>query len=323
MSDPLYNLAEQNTSVPAIIPSAALVLRRTQTTLGLLRDVVQESSVDYWYGRGKEANVTNEWAGAGYSFGQCVRLDAAHWRAILQSAVSFAALQRIESAEYALKNAYDQLKNDKNFHYSHDSQRAFQEELPIAHWRVLESNLSFKESDEAQSFENLSALAILYDSSQLRNTEQLGLMLYLMKSRYPEETMNSILWQGISGVINYLRKNWLRALANFNRVIALSPKNTGAYFNRAYVYNELKNLHASLRDYTYVIRLEPEIAMSYFRRGSVKYDLGDYVGALEDLNHFLLLEPDSRGALANRKKVQSRLADSNADWKYVPLSRFP
>ncbi len=79
-------LASQN--LPSLQPSAVIVLQRTQTTLGILRDVVQESSAEYWYRRGKEAAMTEEWPAAIHAFRRCLNCDSQHWRATLQLAAA-------------------------------------------------------------------------------------------------------------------------------------------------------------------------------------------------------------------------------------------
>ena len=71
----------------AIIPSASLVMHRTKTTLGLLRDVVQESSANYWYEKGKRAIKVEEWDEAQAMLERSLILNALHWRAHLQLAL--------------------------------------------------------------------------------------------------------------------------------------------------------------------------------------------------------------------------------------------
>lgn len=92
--------------LPALQPTQALVLRRTQTTLGLLRDVVQESSAKYWYEQGKAAKAAENWAEALSDFKACITRDPDHWRATLQLAVSLAQQNDIAAAK-VLWQAYN------------------------------------------------------------------------------------------------------------------------------------------------------------------------------------------------------------------------
>lgn len=61
--------------LPAPLPSPAALLHRTQAALELLRDVVQESSAEYWYERGKAASVSEKWDDAYYSLVYAIKLD--------------------------------------------------------------------------------------------------------------------------------------------------------------------------------------------------------------------------------------------------------
>jgi outer membrane protein assembly factor BamD (BamD/ComL family) len=61
--------------LPALLPPTATLLHRTQGALGLLRDVVQESSAEYWYERGKAAMAREEWDEATVLFHTCTKYD--------------------------------------------------------------------------------------------------------------------------------------------------------------------------------------------------------------------------------------------------------
>lgn len=59
-----------STSLPALLPPVTLLIQRTQTTLGLLHNVVEESSAHYWYERGIATNENEDWDEAIYCFGK-------------------------------------------------------------------------------------------------------------------------------------------------------------------------------------------------------------------------------------------------------------
>ena len=96
-------------NLPTLLPSASLVLRRTQGALELLRNVVQESSAEYWYERGKAASAAEDWAEAGYSFRQCLLRNSQHWKATLHLASSLGHYQQGDAAAEALLQAYQLL----------------------------------------------------------------------------------------------------------------------------------------------------------------------------------------------------------------------
>ena len=66
------------TNLPAITPLASLVMHRMQTSLGLLHEVVQESSEDYWYEQGKKSNQAAKWFEAEYRLKICLAINSKH-----------------------------------------------------------------------------------------------------------------------------------------------------------------------------------------------------------------------------------------------------
>jgi hypothetical protein len=60
-----------SSNLPTLASSTVSLLHRTQTVVELLRDVVQESSAEYWYERGTKATEREEWDEAIFSFKQC------------------------------------------------------------------------------------------------------------------------------------------------------------------------------------------------------------------------------------------------------------
>ena len=61
--------------LPALLPPTTTLLHRTQTTLGLLREVVQESSAEYWYERGIKYSKEEEWEDAIDAFERSIAIN--------------------------------------------------------------------------------------------------------------------------------------------------------------------------------------------------------------------------------------------------------
>lgn len=59
--------------LPALLPPVSLVLQRTQLAIGLLRDVVEESSSTYWYEKGKRASAAQRWDEAISCYDKCLQ----------------------------------------------------------------------------------------------------------------------------------------------------------------------------------------------------------------------------------------------------------
>jgi tetratricopeptide (TPR) repeat protein len=92
-----------------------------------------------------------------------------------------------------------------------------------------------------------------------------------------------------------------RALADYDRAIALAPDFAAAYWRRGKA-NLLyaRNLEAALRDLDEAIRLDPSQAEFLVTRASILGWLGKPDAALADLNRALSLDPRSEHALTNR-----------------------
>jgi tetratricopeptide (TPR) repeat protein len=109
------------------------------------------------------------------------------------------------------------------------------------------------------------------------------------------------------------------AVALFDQAIALNPRYTIAYFQRAYVKNKLNDPKGALADCNQAISLNPKYADAYYNRGNLKDKLNDPKGALADYNQAISLNPElveaynNRGGLKYQKlnDPQGALADYN------------
>jgi len=139
------------TSLPALLPPTASLLKRTQGALRLLRDVVQESSAEYWYERGRAANAREDWMEACYSFEFCLKLDYNHWRGTLQTALVLAHIQQENRACVLLLKAYE-------MRYS--TYIDFSTELTLQQWYALRKKLESIQEPNENPFENSLAFAL-------------------------------------------------------------------------------------------------------------------------------------------------------------------
>ena len=74
------------------------------------------------------------------------------------------------------------------------------------------------------------------------------------------------------------------ALADYNRAVALSPKDAGAYRDRGTLkYTKLNDSQGALVDYNRAVALDPQFAIGYYNRGLLKVrKLNDKAGAIQD-----------------------------------------
>jgi len=78
-------------------------------------------------------------------------------------------------------------------------------------------------------------------------------------------------------------KDFKQALADFNKVIALQPKNALAYQRRAKVKDFLKDYDGALSDLAVAVHLQPDLAIAYYEHALIK----------------IMAKKDSRGAEAD------------------------
>jgi tetratricopeptide (TPR) repeat protein len=124
------------------------------------------------------------------------------------------------------------------------------------------------------------------------------------------------------------------AIADYTKIIKLSPKYKGPYLGLGFsVYdwrglaNEKKgNLDGAIGDYTKAIKLNWDKSYSYARRGQAKEQIGDLDGALADFKMALKLDPNDAAAYYGRslvKKAKGDLDGALADYnKAVEINPF-
>jgi tetratricopeptide (TPR) repeat protein len=74
-----------------------------------------------------------------------------------------------------------------------------------------------------------------------------------------------------------------QAIEEFSKAIRLNPKYQYAYFQRALVYEQLREFQRSLADYDRAIFINPKYSKAYNNRALLKADkLNDIPGAIQD-----------------------------------------
>jgi tetratricopeptide (TPR) repeat protein len=119
------------------------------------------------------------------------------------------------------------------------------------------------------------------------------------------------------------------AIQNFSKAIQLNPKYGDAYFQRAYVYEQLQEFQRSLADYSQAIAINPKDILAHNNRGILKANnLNDIKGALADYSQAISINPQDSEAYNNRailKKnnlndIPGALADYNQAISISPKS---
>ena len=302
--------------LPSLLPPASLLLRRSQTTLGLLRDVVQESSAEYWYERGKKASEGEDWIAASYAFECCLALDSLHWRGQLQLSATYAYQRSARLAAVTLLNFFES---------SHTNYIPFEREIGTKALNDLGKLFEEFNNEFAPDFDNLLALSFIYwitdsDSGygalekfkpKMRDT------LELAQQIFPADVTTSAIWHRLSGALwhhsgrfrveNTIQNN--RALEEFDEAILLYSTNASVYIDRANIKAKLKNLTGAFLDYEYAIKLFPKFIDAYINRGLVKQRSGDLIGAILDFDHAINITPSTAYNYALRASAKIELQD--------------
>ncbi len=96
------------------------------------------------------------------------------------------------------------------------------------------------------------------------------------------------------------RRDYEKAIENYNMAILLNPLFSEAYFGRALSYYKLKEYDKAIADYTKTLELDPKNPIIYNNRGDSYYRKGDFVAAIKDYDKAIMLNPNYMKAYYNR-----------------------
>jgi tetratricopeptide (TPR) repeat protein len=101
----------------------------------------------------------------------------------------------------------------------------------------------------------------------------------------------------------YQKRDYDKAISDYNEAIRLNPNYAEAYNNRGIVYDDKKEYDEAISDYNEAIRLNPNYAWPYNNRGSAYTSKKEYDKAISDLNEAIRLDPNNALAYNNRGYV--------------------
>jgi tetratricopeptide (TPR) repeat protein/S1-C subfamily serine protease len=102
------------------------------------------------------------------------------------------------------------------------------------------------------------------------------------------------------------------AIVDYDRAIALNPKDSQVYYNRGIAKSELGNNQTAITDYDRAITLNPKFALAYVGRGMAKAELGNNQAAIADYDRAIVLDPKLDRAYNNRGIAKSELGNNQA-----------
>ena len=109
------------------------------------------------------------------------------------------------------------------------------------------------------------------------------------------------------------KKDYDRAITDYNKAIELDPKYVHAYNNRGRAYaDNKKDYDRAITDYNKAIELDPKYVHAYNNRGRVyAYNKKDYDRAITDYNRVIELDPKYVHAYNNRGSAYESKKDTN------------
>jgi tetratricopeptide (TPR) repeat protein len=106
-----------------------------------------------------------------------------------------------------------------------------------------------------------------------------------------------------------VQKDYQRAMRDYSRIIALNPKQPGAYFLRAQLSAKLGDLKAAIKDYSQMLLLEPDSDEAYKSRADCYYRLGQYRQAVVDCTAGIKCEADNASLYTLRASAYDKLGE--------------
>ena len=85
------------------------------------------------------------------------------------------------------------------------------------------------------------------------------------------------------------KKEYGRAIADYNEAIRLDPKHVMAHNNKGIAWQEKKEHNKAIADYTEAIRLDPRCSFAYANRGNAWSAKSEYDKAIADCNEAIRL----------------------------------
>lgn len=113
------------------------------------------------------------------------------------------------------------------------------------------------------------------------------------------------------------KREFGRAIADFDRVLDLQPDKVEALILRADAYRQMGNIAPALADLDKAIALEPTNQRAYFFRGLLNSRRGEKLLALADYDKAILYYPRYADALVSRSAIHA--ADGRIDMALIDL----
>lgn len=113
------------------------------------------------------------------------------------------------------------------------------------------------------------------------------------------------------GTARHMKGDRDGAIADFDRAIAIDPGNADASSNRCIARTRKGDIDGAIRDLDHVLILNPRTPKAFYNRGCLRSEKGDHDGAIADYDEAIGIEPRFANAFINRGN--SRFAKGDFD----------
>jgi hypothetical protein len=147
----------------------------------------------------------------------------------------------------------------------------------------------------------------------------------------PTTQRDFVIWATFNRAAAYERKGEIdRALADYDRVLALEPQYLLAHYGRGVAFLRKKELASAKAAFDNALALNPEFIEALYSRGIVNFDMNQLDKALADFDAAVLLNPSHAAAFSRRAMVYEKkgeyakaIADYRKALSITPDAKLP
>ncbi len=157
-------------------------------------------------------------------------------------------------------------------------QKGWYEDSQESLWRALEQNTENQESrDLIQVIKNI------FDLYQKAMEHEVNHYFLKAKETYFQildlnsGDFNAYYNLGNNAIARYENDE---AIEHYSKCIEMQDDFETVYYNRAWLYEKMKNIDAAIQDYIHVTNLNPENVKAWFNLGHIYFELGETIKAL-------------------------------------------
>jgi SpoVK/Ycf46/Vps4 family AAA+-type ATPase len=116
---------------------------------------------------------------------------------------------------------------------------------------------------------------------------------------------NAIIYNN-RGDAYYRKQDFDKSIVDYDKAIALNPKYLKAFYNRGLAYACQQDYERAVKDFDKVVELNPNFSEAYHIRGLAYDYMGNYEKAISDYDKAIELKPDFTEAMTHRDQAKQK-----------------